>query len=121
MKTSYMYTICDRIQHLIIFILKGDVTPPILRFSQSNPSVTNGNLTIQWSFNEEVTQKCTLQSLSESSIVSCNNTWTGENLTEGYYSLYVGGSDLEGNVATPSQFSLTVGMYNFARYFIISF
>ena len=98
---------------MVIFhdAFSGDITPPHLQFIH-NPTVTNANVTISWSFDEEVTTKCTLQTPSSVSVPSCNNTWSGLDLPEGYYTLFIQGTDIEQNAAEPVRHTWRVGMWH---------
>ena len=97
-------------------VFSGDITPPRLHFIH-NPLVTNANVTITWSFDEDVTTKCTLQTPSSVTVPSCNDTWSGLDLAEGYYTLFIQGTDLEHNSAEPVRHAWKVGMLSIGVYF----
>lgn len=75
----------------------------------NNPTVTNENVTISWTFNEAVSTRCTLQTPADISIVPCNDSWTGNSLSEGYHAIYVIGTDLENNVGIQGKHIWNVG------------
>ncbi len=73
----------------------------MLRFV-SRPSVSNDEITISWNYNEESNSSCTIQSPDQTNtVVDCDQFWSGTNLTEGSYAIYVTGTDEAGNVARP--------------------
>ena len=75
------------------------------------PTVTNGNVTIAWSFDEEVTVECNLQKPTVVVHVACSDSWSGVDLEEGLYTLYIQASDLSHNAAPLVQHSWRVGEY----------
>ena len=89
--------------------LTEDVTPPVLTFVKAPPRA-GGDVQITWTANENVTAQCTVQTPSQINGQSCNMSWTGTNLTEGFYSIYVQLTDLAGNSAPPARHSWFVGM-----------
>ena len=92
--------------------LVGDVTPPVLHFT-SSPRVSADEITIEWLYNEASNSSCTIQTPDQSSIVvDCDLSWTGTNLTEGSYAIYITGTDAAGNVAQPRIHFWTVGELN---------
>ena len=77
-----------------------DVTPPVLRYIQ-NPTLSNGNISLSWESNENVTWECSLVVNSITSSVNCSGAnWRGYNLSEGRYELMITATDDAGNVAT---------------------
>ncbi|XP_052094770.1 uncharacterized protein LOC127730411 isoform X2 [Mytilus californianus] len=82
-----------------------DVTKPELTFI-SRQKATNGNITVSWTFNEPVTSKCTIVKPDATKKANCTDYWSGDNLKEGFYTLFIFGTDLEGNQAD-------VGKYEF--------
>lgn len=54
--------------------------------------------------------KCTLQTPNSVAVLHCNNTWSGLDLAEGYYTLFIQGTDLENNTAEPVRHTWRVGM-----------
>ncbi|XP_061176033.1 uncharacterized protein LOC133184985 [Saccostrea echinata] len=104
--------VSDRI--CIELLVGGDVTPPVISVCSCNPNVTNGDITIKYEFNEDVTVNCTLQTLTNFSNVYCtNSSWTGLSLSDGVYTLIVQGTDTENNAAYPKSISWTIGNYKF--------
>ena len=75
------------------------------------PSRTNANTTISWTVNEEALIRCTIQTPNHFSTKPCNSSWTGANLPQGYYSIYVQATDTAGNVAQPVRHSWFVGKF----------
>ena len=73
------------------------------------PSRSGGDVKITWSANENVTAQCTVQTPTKIKAQPCNMSWTGTNLTEGFYSIYVQLTDLAGNIASPIRHSWFVG------------
>ena len=87
-----------------------DVLAPTLHFNDV-PNFSTENITISWEYNEEATSFCTFQTSTIVMPVVCNNnTVTFTNLLEGFYSLYVQGTDLSNNTAAPVRVSWSVGM-----------
>ncbi|VDI13273.1 Hypothetical predicted protein, partial [Mytilus galloprovincialis] len=82
-----------------------DVTKPELTFI-SRQKATNGNITVSWTFNEPVTSTCTIVKPDATEKANCTDYWSGDNLNEGFYTLFIFGTDLEGNQAD-------VGKYEF--------
>ncbi|CAC5402582.1 unnamed protein product [Mytilus coruscus] len=82
-----------------------DVTKPELTF-KLGPTATNGSITISWTFNEPVTSSCTIVKPDRTHKSNCNNSWSGDSLKEGFYTLFIFGKDLEGNQAD-------IGKYEF--------
>ncbi|XP_062587636.1 uncharacterized protein LOC134249283 [Saccostrea cucullata] len=84
-----------------------DVTPPVLTFCACNPTVTGGNITVKWDFDEPVLYvNCTLQNETHFSNIKCNETsWTSEDFKEGFYTLFVQGTDFENNTANLKPFT----------------
>ena len=77
-----------------------DITPPSITFSNP-PSVSNVNISLIWSSNEEVTWRCILYNGITAVILECSaGLWNGFNLQEGTYSLEVSATDLANNNAT---------------------
>ena len=75
-----------------------------------NPSVSNENVTISWSYDEEASSYCILQSPTELYIVPCNSSMVVlYYLSSGRHTLYVQGTDMAGNVAESVRHSWTVG------------
>lgn len=99
---------CIHFMNFIQLFSLGDITPPRLLFIY-NPSVTNANVTISWQFDEDVSTKCTIQTPSAFSVESCNDTWTGLDLVEGYYTIYIQGMDLENNAGDLVRHTWRVG------------
>ena len=76
-----------------------DVTPPRIHFI-SNTGASNGNITISWESNEEVTWKCSLTSGSVTQEQECQNgVWNGLNIPGGIYILEISGTDMANNTA----------------------
>ena len=77
-----------------------DITPPDITFL--NPtSLSNGNISLLWESNENVTWECSLVVNSTTSSVNCSGAnWRGYNLNEGRYELIITATDDAGNVAT---------------------
>ena len=76
-----------------------DVTPPIISFLK-NPSVSNVNVSLSWTSNENVRWNCILSKEDTEAIVNCSDAaWTGYNLGEGLYQLHINATDDAGNVA----------------------
>ena len=73
------------------------------------PSRSGSDVKITWTSNENVTTQCTLQTPAQITAQPCNMSWTGTNLTEGFYSIYVQLTDLAGNTASPGRHSWFVG------------
>jgi len=89
--------------------IAADVTPPILSFV-SNPSYSNENVTISWSYNEESTSVCSLQSPTTTTPITCvNHSVTLTRTGPGLYSLFILSADLAGNVAPTARHTWTVG------------
>ena len=87
----------------------ADVTPPVLSFV-SNPLYSNENVTISWSYNEEATSVCSLQSPTLTTPIPCvNHSVTLTRTLPGRYSLFILSADLAGNVAPTSRHTWTVG------------
>ncbi|XP_076095373.1 uncharacterized protein LOC143066264 [Mytilus galloprovincialis] len=82
-----------------------DVTKPELSI-RSGTKASNGSITISWTFNENVTSRCTIVKPDATEKTNCTNYWSGDNLKEGFYTLFIFGTDLEGNQAD-------VGRYEF--------
>ena len=95
--------------HQLICLSTEDITPPVLTFINA-PSRSGGDFQITWTANENVTAQCTVQTPSLLFGQPCNWSWTGSNLTEGFYSIYVQLTDLAGNSAPPARHSWFVGM-----------
>ena len=77
-----------------------DITPPTITFLV-NPVVSNGNISLTWASNENVTWACTLELDSVVSVINCSNaSWRGYGLSEGLYVLSVTATDEAGNVAS---------------------
>ena len=95
--------------HQLICLSTEDITPPVLTFIYA-PSRSGGDFQITWTANENVTAQCTVQTPSLLFGQPCNWSWTGSNLTEGFYSIYVQLTDLAGNSAPPARHSWFVGM-----------
>ena len=78
-----------------------DVTPPEINFIQQ-PTITNTNVSIAWTSNENVTWHCTLTDhLKQKTVVNCNDgSWVGLNLLEGEHILQIKATDEYGNKAT---------------------
>lgn len=72
-------------------------------------SRSGGDVEITWTANENVTAQCTLQTPFQITGQPCNMSWNGNNLTEGYHSIYVQITDLAGNTAPPVRHSWFVG------------
>lgn len=88
----------------------ADVTPPRLTFVE-NPSDSNANVTISWTFDEEATSSCTVQTPSLLFVILCNGssvTLTGLR-EEGMHTLFIVATDLAGNVARTIRKFWTVG------------
>lgn len=86
-----------------------DTTPPRLQFLTA-PRLSNQNITIIWAYDEAATSFCTLLASTILTAVACeNNSVALTNLAEGFYSLFVQGTDLANNTAAPVQHSWTVG------------
>ncbi|XP_041361403.1 uncharacterized protein LOC121377467 [Gigantopelta aegis] len=79
-----------------------DVTPPSVVFEVS-PRRSNANVSIMWVSDEETTYICTVQNPSGvPRNVDCNNTYIVTGIQqEGYYSIFVQGTDTAGNTARP--------------------
>ena len=74
-----------------------DVTPPRISF-HNPPDVSPINTTFSWEFDEESTTVCALQDPLSTGPIDCpNNTFTRIGMAEGYHTLYVQASDVEGN------------------------
>lgn len=73
------------------------------------PTVTNGSITISWTFNEPVTSSCTIVKPDGTDKWSCNNSWYGDSLKEGFYTLFIFGKDLEGNQADVGNYRFQIG------------
>ena len=87
----------------------ADITPPTLSFLL-NPPLSNENVTISWSYDEEASSYCILQTPTELYIVSCNSSLVVlHNLSSGRHTLYVQGTDTAGNAAESVRHSWTVG------------
>ena len=85
------------------------MTPPVLYFI-SSPRVSADEITIEWMYNEASNSSCTIQSPDQSNdVVDCHLSWTGTNLTEGSYAIYITGTDAAGNVARQRTHYWTVG------------
>ena len=84
--------------HFFLFHV-ADITPPRLTFTR-RPFYSNQNVTIEWSYNEEASSYCTLQTPTLLLPVPCNQSVTLLNLAEGVHSLFIQGTDLAGNSAT---------------------
>ena len=95
--------------HQPICLSTEDITPPVLTLINA-PSRSGGDFQITWTANENVTAQCTVQTPSLLFGQPCNWSWTGSNLTEGFYSIYVQLTDLAGNSAPPARHSWFVGM-----------
>lgn len=92
-----------------IICIAADVTPPILSFV-NNPSYSNENVTISWSYNEESTSVCSLQSPTTTTPITCvNHSVTLTRTGPGLYSLFILSADLAGNVAPTARHTWTVG------------
>ena len=77
-----------------------DITPPTITFLV-NPVVSNGNISLTWESNENVTWACTLELGSVVSVINCSNaSWRGYGLSEGLYVLHVTATDEAGNMAS---------------------
>lgn len=85
-----------------------DITPPKLTFVIA-PYRSGDDVKITWTANENVTAQCTLQTPAQITAQPCNMSWTGTNLSEGFYSIYVQLTDLAGNTASPARHSWFVG------------
>ena len=94
---------------LIIFCLE-DITPPRITF-MSAPSKTNSSASISWIFNENSTVRCSLNTpISFIRNINCStNSWSGDSLIDGYYTIWVCVTDEAGNTALPGQHSWRVG------------
>ena len=99
---------CTKHLNYKILFITEDVTPPKLTFTMAL-SKTNSSATIQWTFDETATSSCTLQSPHGTFLQVCNGSWTGQNLVEGLYTLYVTGTDSSGNSASPKSHFWVVG------------
>ncbi|CAG2191762.1 unnamed protein product [Mytilus edulis] len=103
---QYILTLCfEEKKHYYVNLDPGDITKPVLTF-KSGPTATNGSINISWTFNEPVTSSCTIVKPDRTEKVKCNNSWSGNNLKEGFYTLFIFGTDSEGNQAD-------VGKYEF--------
>ena len=88
-----------------------DVTPPTLQFD-GVPQFSTENINISWTYNEKATSFCTFQTSTTVMPVDCSNDRVMfTNLIEGFYSLYVQGTDLSNNTAAPVRVSWSVGKY----------
>lgn len=74
------------------------------------PRYSNENVTIFWSFNEEATSTCTLDTPQNFLVVACDQNATLTFLTDGVHTLYISATDLAGNIAPTVRHSWTVGM-----------
>ena len=109
---------------LLLCYSTEDVTSPTLTFV-SAPSRSGADVKITWSANENVTAQCTVQTPIQITAQPCNMSWTGTNLTEGFYSIYVQLTDLAGNTAPPARHSWFVGrslvlIFIYSKYFSVS-
>lgn len=86
----------------------GDVTKPELTFI-SRQKATNGNITVSWTFNEPVTSTCTIVKPDATEKANCTDYWSGDNLNEGFYTLFIFGTDLEGNQADVGKYEFQIG------------
>ena len=84
---------------LSFFFYIADITPPTLTFRR-RPFYSNANITIEWSYDEEASSHCTLQTPTLLLPVNCNQSVTLQNLAEGLHSLFIQGTDLAGNSVT---------------------
>ena len=76
-----------------------DVTPPIITFLE-NPSVSNSNISLSWTSNENVHWNCKLSKDNTETSVNCSDAaWIGYNLDEGIYELHINATDDVGNAA----------------------
>ena len=77
-----------------------NVTSPVITLLQ-RPIFSNGNVSLSWESNENVTWECSLVVNSMTSSVNCSGAnWRGYNLSEGRYELMITATDDAGNVAT---------------------
>lgn len=92
---------CSTQSHLFLnfFSYIADITPPTLTFRR-RPFYSNANITIEWSYDEEASSHCTLQTPTLLLPVNCNQSVTLQNLAEGLHSLFIQGTDLAGNSVT---------------------
>lgn len=84
---------------ILDFFYIADITPPTLTFRR-RPFYSNANITIEWSYDEEASSHCTLQTPTLLLPVNCNQSVTLQNLAEGLHSLFIQGTDLAGNSVT---------------------
>ena len=77
-----------------------DVTPPIITFQANLPLLSNENITVSFSSNENVTWQCNLTNGGFTTVVNCSRAvWEGFNLNGGMFELEVIATDDAGNTA----------------------
>lgn len=73
--------------------------------------ISDEGLSLSWAFNEEASAICELHSPSmlKGTIVSCSNNYVLLPYADEGYSLFIQGTDMEGNVAEPAQLTWSIG------------
>ena len=73
--------------------------------------ISDEGLSLSWAFNEEASAICELHSPSmlKGTIVSCSNNYVLLPYANEGYSLFIQGTDMEGNVAEPAQLTWSIG------------
>ena len=73
-----------------------DVTPPVLTFLPYK-MYSSGSIDIVWTYDETATSTCLVQGPQSVFRITCNDTLTLSNMTEGDFTLFVQASDVNGN------------------------
>ena len=87
------------------------MTPPKIQLKAMAPVITDEGIALGWAFDEEASSVCELYSPSmlNETIVPCLNNAVLLPNTEQGYSLFIQGTDVEGNVADPVQLTWSIG------------
>ena len=75
------------------------------------PVISDEGLALSWAFKEDASAICELHSPSvlNGTIVPCSNNYVLLPYADEGYSLFIQGTDKEGNVAEPAQFTWSIG------------
>ena len=87
----------------------ADVTPPKVQLKA--PVMSDEGLSVSWDFSEEASANCELHSPSMLNVttIPCSNNALLLPYTEEGYSLFIQGTDVEGNVADSVQLTWSIG------------